>query len=45
MTPANYRRHVSNKRRERPLLPSVAGSLRGLAPAPTPGIQMGRSAA
>ena len=33
MTPANYRRLVSNKRRERPLLSSVAGSLRGLQPA------------
>jgi hypothetical protein len=42
MTPANYRRHV-NKRRERPLMPSVAGSLRGLQP--VPGMQMLRSAA
>jgi len=43
MTPANYRRLVNNKRRERPLLSSVAGSLRGLQP--VPGTQMPRSAA
>ena len=43
MTPANYRRHVSSKRRERPLMPSVAGSLRGLQ---SPSVmQLGRSAA
>lgn len=34
MTPANYRRHVNCKRRERPLMPSVAGSLRGLQASP-----------
>lgn len=43
MTPANYRRLVSNKRRERPLLSSVAGSLRGLQPASA--MQMPRSVA
>ncbi len=43
MTPANYRRQVNSKRRERPLLSSVAGSLRGLHSAP--GIQMPGSAA
>ncbi|PTA70028.1 MULTISPECIES: helix-turn-helix domain-containing protein [unclassified Stenotrophomonas] len=43
MTPANYRRLVNHKRRERPLMPSVAGSLRGLQPAA--GAQMRRSAA
>ncbi|MCZ2982592.1 helix-turn-helix domain-containing protein, partial [Acinetobacter baumannii] len=43
MTPANYRRHVNCKRRERPLMPSVAGSLRGLQA--SPGMQLGRSAA
>jgi transcriptional regulator GlxA family with amidase domain len=43
MTPANYRRHINSKRRERPLMPSVAGSLRGLqAPA---GVPLGRNAA
>ena len=43
MTPANYRRHVNSKRRERPLMPSVAGSLRGLQ---SPSVmQHGRSAA
>jgi hypothetical protein len=43
MTPANYRRHVSNKRRDRPLTPAVAGSLRGLRA--SPGTQLGRNAA
>ncbi|MCX2894292.1 helix-turn-helix domain-containing protein [Stenotrophomonas lactitubi] len=43
MTPANYRRHVSSKRRDRPLTPAVAGSLRGLRA--SPGTQLGRSAA